>query len=127
MSVFTTNTGKSKCCKSEVIAWTGDESTSHYECLKCGKDCDVIFSKHFKATAFDPAQEEINARKEAGEKPFEKGGSYATEDYVIMRNRIREEFLEEIRSNIGMLRQLINEKSSNQLLTNQDIEYILFK
>ena len=145
MSVFTTNTGKSRCCKSEVIVWTGDESTSHYECLKCGKDCDVIFNSQ------DP-KEEINAKED---KTYEDGlleGRICKQseiDYHIEKERetfnrilkekkehyelkekliideVKKDTIEEIKQNIGILRQYCNELPEGTLLTNQLIEYIL--
>lgn len=32
----------SNCCKSDIMVVSGDEGTSHYECIKCKKACDIF-------------------------------------------------------------------------------------
>lgn len=56
----------SLCCDGSVRVHTSEDelgSTRFYVCEVCGKACDI--------KPYDPLQEEINARIEAREKPFE--------------------------------------------------------
>ena len=58
------------------------------------------------------------------------GGSYdldaAVEEIFNLMKQARRETLEKVEANIGFLRQWLNEKPKDRLVTNKDIEYWLF-
>ena len=103
------------CCED---AGVGEKCNHEIEEVKSGgsdsnplpvcKKCDSII---LKATAYDPETLEAEVYH----------------DYEQLREMARKEVMEEIKSNIGQLRQLINELPEGMLLTNKDIEYLLFQ
>jgi hypothetical protein len=67
-------------------------------------------------------------------KPYRENDISAWKNYDLERNyfdffeaQIREEVKQELRKNIGMLRQYLNERTDDKLLTNEDLETFLLK
>lgn len=56
------------------------------------------------------------------ESPYELDHSKVKAFIHKQRQAVRDEIVEQIRNNIGSLRQWLNEKPANRLVTNEDIE-----
>jgi len=123
-----------------------DTETNNWNCEKCGKKVNPS-EEHIcgKQTQPDDFTNKVLDKKwterfyalyRDGRKnhkapqdyiDYFKAREFLSNEITQAKQQTREEFKEEIKNNIGFLRQWLNEKPTDRLVKNEDIEKWLFK
>jgi len=90
------------------------------KCANCGK------TDYTEAIEFDDGESFCRDCCEKAGMGKESLEAQVYHDYETILEKARKEVKEEIKGNIGLLRQYINELPQGTLITNENISYILF-